>query len=68
MKIVEAVKAVGAGRCVLDTDFGQDYNPSPVEGMRMMIGALKECGLGDNDLELAVKTNPARLLGIELSC
>ncbi|MDP6347249.1 MAG: DUF6282 family protein [Dehalococcoidia bacterium] len=67
MKIAEAVKAVGAGRCVLDTDFGQDYNPTPVEGMRMMIAALRDCGLSDDELESALKTNPARLLGIDLS-
>ncbi len=62
MRIAEAFRAVGAGRCILDTDFGQDYNPPPVEGMRMMVAALKECGLDDGELELAIKTNPARLL------
>jgi predicted metal-dependent TIM-barrel fold hydrolase len=64
MRIVEAVRAVGAERCILDTDFGQDYNPPPAEGMKMMAAALKECGLDDGELELAMKTNPARLLGI----
>jgi hypothetical protein len=64
MRIAEAVRAVGAERCILDTDFGQDYNPVPVEGMRMMVAALKECGLDDRELELAIKVNPARLLGI----
>jgi hypothetical protein len=65
MKIAEAVRAVGAGRCVLDTDFGQDYNPTPVEGMRMMVAALKECGLDDSELELAIKINPATLLSVD---
>lgn len=65
MKIAEAVRVVGAGRCILDTDFGQDYNPEPVEGMRMMVAAMKECGLSDSEVELAIKTNPARLLSVD---
>lgn len=64
MRIAEAVKAVGAERCVLDTDFGQDYNPPPAEGMLMMVRALKECGLSDREIELAIKINPAQLLKI----
>ncbi|MBI2856816.1 MAG: cytosolic protein, partial [Chloroflexi bacterium] len=40
VKIVEAVRAVGAEHCILSTDLGQDWNPPPAEGMRMMIGTL----------------------------
>jgi hypothetical protein len=63
-KIAESVKAVGAERCILDTDFGQAANPPPVEGMMMMFTALKECGLSDKELDLATRINPAQLLNI----
>ena len=65
-KIVEAVKAVGAKRCILSTDLGQNFNPAPAEGMRMMIGSLLMSGITEEEMELMVKTNPAKLLGIDL--
>ncbi len=64
MKIVEAVRAVGAERCILTTDLGQDWNPPPAEGMRMMVATLLRCRLSTEELELMIKVNPARLLGL----
>jgi len=64
MRIVEAVRAVGAERCILTTDFGQYWNPPPVEGMRMMIATFLRCGLSTEEIELMIKTNPARLLSL----
>jgi len=64
MIIVEAVKAVGAERCILTTDLGQDWNPPPAEGMRMMVATLLRCKLSIEEIELMVKVNPARLLGL----
>jgi len=40
MRVVEAVRAVGAERCILTTDLGQEWNPRPVEGMRVMVATL----------------------------
>lgn len=67
IRIVEAVKALGAEHCVLSTDFGQYYNPPPVEGMAMMVTVLKKNGLSGRELELTTKTNPAWLLGLHNS-
>ena len=64
MKIVKAVRAVGAERCILTTDLGQDWNPPPAEGMRMMVGTLLRCQLSIEEMELMIKTNPAKLLGL----
>jgi hypothetical protein len=64
LKLVEAIRSVGAEHCVLSTDFGQAYNPAPVEGMRSMIGTLLQCGCDEKEMELMVKINPAKLLGI----
>lgn len=65
MTIVEAVKAVGVERCVMSTDFGQAVNPAPAEGMRMMIATMLRCGLSEKEMELMVKVNPAKLLGLD---
>jgi hypothetical protein len=64
MSIVEAVRAVGAHHCILSTDFGQAFNPTPAEGMRMMLATLLRCGLSRAELELMVKVNPAKLLNL----
>ena len=63
--MVEAIRTVGAERCILSTDLGQIYNPAPAEGMRMMIGYMLKYGLNEKEIELMVKTNPAKLLGLD---
>ena len=64
MTIAAAVKAVGAEHCIVTTDLGQAHNPTPAEGMRMAIATLLKCGLDKTELELMVKTNPAKLLAL----
>jgi Family of unknown function (DUF6282) len=63
--MVEAIRVVGAEHCILSTDLGQVYNPAPAEGMRMMIGYMLKYGLNEKEIELMVKTNPAKLLGLD---
>ena len=65
MAIVEAIRAAGAEHCILSTDLGQAFNPTPAEGMRMMIAYMLRCGLSEKDIEIMVKTNPAKLLGLD---
>ncbi|MFC2042093.1 DUF6282 family protein [Chloroflexota bacterium] len=65
MKIVEAVRAVGAERCIISTDMGQDNNPAPAEGIRVAIATMLKCGLSEKEVELMVKINPARLLDLD---
>ncbi len=65
MKIVEAVRKVGAEHCIISTDLGQAFNPSPAEGMRMAIATMLHCGLTEKEIELLIKVNPAKLLGLD---
>ena len=65
VKITEAVREVGAEHCIMSTDFGQDFNPAPAEGMRMMIATMLKCGLTEKEIELMVKVNPAKLLDLD---
>jgi len=64
-RLTEAIRAVGAERCILSTDLGQLPNPSPWEGMRMMIATMLEAGLSEGELEFVVKRNPAQLLDLD---
>jgi len=64
VRIVELVNAIGAEHCIMSTDLGQSYNPPAPEGMRLFIGTLLRKGLNADQVELMVKTNPAKLLGL----
>jgi predicted TIM-barrel fold metal-dependent hydrolase len=63
--MVNAIRAVGAHRCILSTDLGQVNNPAPSEGMRMMIATMLDNGLTEKEIEIMIKTNPAKLLGLD---
>jgi hypothetical protein len=60
--IAEAIRAVGAERCLLATDLGQTFNPRPVEGLRRFVEELRGEGIAAADLRLMVADNPRRLL------
>ncbi len=62
---VEMIRALGAEHCILSTDLGQYSNPPPVEGMRLFIATLLKQGIDEKNIELMVKTNPGRLLGLD---
>lgn len=63
-QLVDKMRTLGFGRCIVTTDFGQWQNPPPAEGMRMAIAALLEAGMTSDEVTLLVKSNPARLLGV----
>ena len=64
-EIAAAIKAVGADRCLMSTDMGRAYEPSPVDGMRMFVAMMIGCGLSEEEVELMVKTVPAQLLALD---
>ncbi len=63
-QIVESVKATGAEKCIMSSDFGQVFHPPAPEGLRLFIATMLRNGLDEKDIELMVKTNPAKLLGL----
>jgi len=62
--MAEQIKAVGEEHCFLSTDFGQAIHPTPPEGFRMMIAHMIQFGLSEKELEILVKVNPSKLLGL----
>ena len=60
------IRKLGAEHCIISTDLGLfKHNPTPAEGLRMFIATLACQGLSEADITLMVKTNPAKLLGID---
>ena len=59
------VREIGAKSLVLSTDLGQHANMTHPDGMEDMITGLLKEGVSQTDIDLMVKRNPARLLGLE---
>jgi len=63
--MVDHIKAVGEEHCILSTDFGQALHPTPPEGFRMMVANMIQFGLSEKEIEILVKVNPSKLLGLD---
>jgi hypothetical protein len=63
-EIVFNIKKVGAERCTLGSDFGQFFNPHPVDGFRMFVRTMLKCGITEKEMDWLIRKNPARLLGL----
>jgi hypothetical protein len=64
-QVVSAIRAIGPERCVIMSDSGQMHNPMPSEALRVYAQCLHERGLKPEEIDLIVKRNPRRLLGLE---
>ena len=64
-RVVEGIRQVGAENCVMATDFGQPYNPHPIDGMRQFMKVLEALGTTRVEIDMMAKRNPAKLLDLE---
>ena len=62
-ELVETITSIGPERCIISTDFGQDFHPMPAEGLRMGIATMLKAGLEEVEIGMLVKDNPSRLMG-----
>ena len=62
-ELAQTISAIGPEKCILSTDFGQDFHPMPAEGMRMGIATMLRSGLEEVEVGMLVKDNPSRLMG-----
>jgi hypothetical protein len=60
----EAIRAVGAERCILSSCGGQAWMPTHIYAWTELIGGLLENGIAQDEIDTMTKVNPARLLGI----
>ena len=68
LSVKEAVaqaREIGFHSMVMSTDLGQLGNPTPVDGMKLLIESLKREGVSQDDIDQMLKKNPARFLGLE---
>jgi hypothetical protein len=63
-KLAEQIKALGAGNIIISSDCGQLKNPTPAQGMRIIVEKMLDCGITAEELRLMIRDNPATLLAI----
>lgn len=59
---VNTIKTIGAERCLIASDFGQVLHLETIYGMRVFIRALLAFGITNEEIDLMIKRNPARVL------
>jgi hypothetical protein len=62
---VEAIRVVGADRCIVGSDFGQTLHVNTIDGIRIFIRALLAFGITKEQIKIMIADNPARLLYLE---
>src|SRR5262245_61763489 len=63
--VAQAAKEIGAKSIVISSDLGQSANMTHPDGIEVAVQAVKKEGVADSDIELMLRKNPARLLGLE---
>jgi predicted metal-dependent TIM-barrel fold hydrolase len=64
-RTLEVVERIGAERCIIASDVGMLLEPTAVEALRMMVRLLLVLGLEPAQIDPMLKTNPARLIGLD---
>jgi Family of unknown function (DUF6282) len=63
--VAQAAKELGAKSLLISSDLGQSANITHPDGIEVAVGAVKKEGVADADIELMLRKNPARLLGLD---
>lgn len=62
---VETIKAIGAERCLIGSDFGQVLHVNTIDGNRIFIRALLAFGIPKEDIKTMFCDNPAKLMYLD---
>ena len=62
--VAQAVKEIGSKSLVISSDLGQSGNMTHPDGLEAAIAAMKREGVSDADIDVMMRKNPARLLGL----
>jgi predicted metal-dependent phosphotriesterase family hydrolase len=60
--VIEQIRPVGSGRCVIATDAGQPINPDLIAGLKDFIARLIAKGITEDEVDLMARKNPKILL------
>ena len=60
-----AIRDIGAEHFLLSSDLGQEMNPLHPDGLRAFMEGLRAEGISAADIDMMIRQNPARLLGLQ---
>jgi len=63
-RMLQTMREIGVEKCIMTTDTGQAYAPSPAATMKYFIAVLLKCGARKEEIERMVRRNPAQLLNL----
>ena len=63
--LIEMIKKVGAEYTTLGSDLGQLTSVRPIEGLRNCIAYMLDNGVTEEELDLMLRKNPAKLLNLD---
>jgi hypothetical protein len=63
-EVVRIIRDIGASRAVLSSDFFGGSSSSPSDLLRMLLGALHDAGLSQQEIRQAAAINPSELLDL----
>lgn len=61
-QITNQIRQVGPENCILSSDVGQSFSPSPSEALKKFIYLLKEEKITDEEIKIMLVTNPNKLI------
>jgi predicted metal-dependent phosphotriesterase family hydrolase len=62
--VAQAAKELGAKSLLISSDLGQSANITHADGIEVAVANMKREGVSDADIEIMLRKNPARLLGL----
>lgn len=65
METIRTIKAIGAERCIIGSDFGQVMHVNSLDGMRIFLRALLAFGISREEVFLMIRDNPAKLMWLD---
>ena len=61
---IDAIKKIGAASFIMSSDLGQENSPLPVKGLTEFVSLLRSQGISEADINIMLRVNPARFLGL----
>jgi Family of unknown function (DUF6282) len=65
METVATIRAIGAERCIIGSDFGQVLHMDSIDGMRVFVRALLAFGISEKEVAVMLQKNPATLMYLD---
>jgi hypothetical protein len=62
--VAHAIKEIGAKSLIVSSDLGQSANMTHPDGIEAAIAAMRKENISEADIDLMMRKNPARLLGL----